>query len=100
VEAEIQHSFLSQRATGPAYGSILASGESACTLHYISNNQECKDGDMMLMDFGAEYGGYNADLTRTVPVMANSPGDKNRFTMPAFICMILQESPETRYYHS
>jgi Xaa-Pro aminopeptidase len=68
VEAEIQHSFLSQRATGPAYGSILASGENACTLHYIANNQECKDGDLILMDFGAEYGGYNADLTRTIPV--------------------------------
>jgi Xaa-Pro aminopeptidase len=68
VEAEIQHSFLSQRATGPAYGSILASGENACTLHYISNNAECRDGDMILMDFGAEYGGYNADLTRTIPV--------------------------------
>jgi Xaa-Pro aminopeptidase len=67
VEAEIQHSFLSQRATGPAYGSILASGEYACTLHYISNNAECRDGDLILMDFGAEYGGYNADLTRTIP---------------------------------
>ena len=68
VEAEIQHSFLSQRATGPAYSSILASGENACTLHYVSNNQECKDGDLILMDFGADYGGYNADLTRTIPV--------------------------------
>jgi Xaa-Pro aminopeptidase len=68
VEAEIQHSFLSQRSTGPAYGSILASGENACTLHYISNNAECRDGDLMLMDFGADYGGYNADLTRTIPV--------------------------------
>jgi Xaa-Pro aminopeptidase len=68
VEAEIQHSFLSQRATGPAYGSILASGENACTLHYISNNEQCKDGDLILMDFGADYGGYNADLTRTIPV--------------------------------
>jgi len=68
VEAEIQHSFLSQRGTGPAYSSILASGENACILHYISNNQECKDGDLILMDFGAEYGGYNADLTRTIPV--------------------------------
>src|SRR6478752_6646883 len=68
VEAEIQHSFLSQRATGPAYGSILASGENACTLHYISNNAECRNGELILMDFGAEYGGYNADLTRTIPV--------------------------------
>jgi Xaa-Pro aminopeptidase len=68
VEAEIQHSFLSQRATGPAYGSILASGANACILHYVSNNQECRDGEMILMDFGAEYGGYNADLSRTIPV--------------------------------
>jgi Xaa-Pro aminopeptidase len=68
VEAEIQHAFLSQRATGPAYGSILASGENACTLHYVSNNAECREGDLILMDFGADYGGYNADLTRTIPV--------------------------------
>jgi Xaa-Pro aminopeptidase len=68
IEAEIWHSFLSQRATGPAYGSIIASGDRARTLHYVSNDQECKDGELILMDFGAEYGGYNADLTRTVPV--------------------------------
>lgn len=68
IEAEIIHSFLSQRATGEAYGSIIASGDRARTLHYVSNNQECKDGEMLLMDFGAEYGGYNADLSRTVPV--------------------------------
>jgi Xaa-Pro aminopeptidase len=68
IEAEIMHSFLSQRATGEAYGSIIASGDRARTLHYVSNNEECKDGELVLMDFGAEYGGYNADLTRTVPV--------------------------------
>jgi Xaa-Pro aminopeptidase len=68
IEAEIYHSFYSQRATGPAYGSIIAGGDRARTLHYVSNNQECKDGEMVLMDFGAEYGGYCADLTRTVPV--------------------------------
>jgi len=68
IEAEIWHSFLSQRATGPAYSSIIASGDRARTLHYVSNDQECKDGELILMDFGAEYGGYNADLTRTVPV--------------------------------
>jgi len=68
IEAEIWHSFLSQRATGPAYNSIIASGDRARTLHYVSNDQECKDGELVLMDFGAEYGGYNADLTRTVPV--------------------------------
>lgn len=68
IEAEIFHSFLSQRATGPAYGSIIASGDRARTLHYVSNSEECRDGELILMDFGAEYGGYNADLTRTVPV--------------------------------
>lgn len=68
IEAEIMHSFLSQRATGQAYGSIIASGDRARTLHYVSNNEECKDGELILMDFGAEYGGYCADLTRTVPV--------------------------------
>lgn len=68
IEAEIYHSFISQRSNGPAYGSIIASGDRARTLHYVSNNQECKDGELILMDFGAEYGGYNADLTRTIPV--------------------------------
>jgi Xaa-Pro aminopeptidase len=68
VEAEIVHSFLSQRAEGEAYGSIIASGDRARTLHYVSNNQECRDGELLLMDFGALYGGYAADLTRTIPV--------------------------------
>jgi len=68
IEAEIYHSFLSQRAEGTAYGSIIASGDRARTLHYVSNNQLCSDGELVLLDFGADYGGYNADLTRTVPV--------------------------------
>ncbi len=68
IEAEIYHSFLSQRASGVAYNSIIASGDKARTLHYNDNNQECKEGDLILMDFGAEYGNYCADLTRTVPV--------------------------------
>lgn len=68
IEAEIFHSFLSQRSAGPAYGSIIASGDRARTLHYVSNNEECKAGELILMDFGAEYGSYCADLTRTVPV--------------------------------
>ncbi|HEY0297963.1 MAG TPA: aminopeptidase P N-terminal domain-containing protein [Arachidicoccus sp.] len=68
IEAEIVHEFLRNRASGEAYGSIIASGDRARTLHYVSNNSECKDGELILMDFGARYGGYNADLTRTVPV--------------------------------
>jgi len=68
IEAEIYHEFLSKKATGVAYHSIIASGDNARTLHYTSNNNVCKDGELILMDFGAAYGGYNADLTRTVPV--------------------------------
>jgi Xaa-Pro aminopeptidase len=68
VEAEIWRGFLSRRSTGPAYESIVASGDRARTLHYISNNGECRGGELVLMDFGASYGGYNADMTRTVPV--------------------------------
>jgi len=68
IEAEVQHQFLKQRGTGPAYGSIIASGDRARTLHYVENNKECKNGELILMDFGAEYGNYCADLTRTVPV--------------------------------
>lgn len=68
IEAEIWHSFISQRAAGPAYASIIAGGDNARILHYVDNNRECMDGDLLLMDFGAEYGGYCADLTRTIPV--------------------------------
>jgi Xaa-Pro aminopeptidase len=68
IEAEIYHEFMRNRSAGPAYGSIIASGDRARTLHYVSNDQQCLDGEMVLMDFGAEYGGYCADLTRTVPV--------------------------------
>ena len=68
IHAEIIHSFLSQRATGEAYGSIIASGDRARVLHYVENSRECLAGELILMDFGAEYGNYAADLTRTVPV--------------------------------
>ena len=68
IEAAIIHGFLSQRASREAYNSIVASGDRARTLHYISNHQQCLTGELVLMDFGAYYGGYCADLTRTVPV--------------------------------
>lgn len=68
IEAEITHEFLRQRASGHAYEPILGSGKSACVLHYIDNDKECKDGDLILMDFGARYANYAADLTRTIPV--------------------------------
>jgi Xaa-Pro aminopeptidase len=68
IEAEITHEFLRNRANGHAYDPIIASGANNCVLHYIQNNQECQSGDLVLMDFGAEYANYAADLTRTVPV--------------------------------
>jgi Xaa-Pro aminopeptidase len=68
IEAEIIYEFIKNRANGHAYDPIIASGESAVILHYVDNNRECKDGDLLLMDFGAEYANYAADLTRTIPV--------------------------------
>lgn len=67
VEAEIIHEFIRQGATGHAYSPIIASGKNACVLHYTDNNQVVADGDLVLMDFGAEYANYAADLTRTIP---------------------------------
>ncbi len=68
IEAEVTHEFIRKRATGHAYTPIIASGANACVLHYISNNQQCKSGEVILMDFGAEYANYAADLTRCIPV--------------------------------
>lgn len=68
IEAETTHEFLRQRATGHGYSPIIASGKNANVLHYIDNNQVCKDGDVLLLDFGAEYANYNADMTRSIPV--------------------------------
>ncbi|ALD20216.1 aminopeptidase P N-terminal domain-containing protein [Hymenobacter sp. DG25A] len=68
IEAELYHEFLRNASRGPAYGSIIASGANACILHYVSNDRQCKDGDVLLMDFGAEYANYAADLSRSIPV--------------------------------
>lgn len=68
IEAEITHEFLRNGSRGHAYTPIIASGYNACVLHYITNDQVCNDGDVILMDFGSEYGGYASDLTRCIPV--------------------------------
>jgi Xaa-Pro aminopeptidase len=68
IEAEISHEFLRQRATGHAYSPIIASGKNAIVLHYVDNNQVCKDGDVILFDWAAEYANYNADMSRSIPV--------------------------------
>jgi Xaa-Pro aminopeptidase len=68
IEAEYVHEFVRRGSRGFAYTPIVASGFNSCVLHYIENDQACKAGDLLLMDVGAEYGNYNADMTRTIPV--------------------------------
>ena len=68
IEAEFIHEFIKLRSGGFAYTPIIASGANACVLHYIENELECKDGELLLLDVGASYGNYNADMTRTIPV--------------------------------
>ncbi len=68
VQAEIEYEFAINGATGHAYRPIIASGANACVLHYVDNDKICNDGDLLLMDFGAEYANYAADITRTIPV--------------------------------
>ena len=68
IEAEYMHEFLRNRSKGFAYTPIIGSGYNACVLHYVENNQECKDGDLLLMDVAAEYANYSSDMTRTIPV--------------------------------
>ncbi|PZX49363.1 aminopeptidase P family protein [Algoriphagus chordae] len=68
IEAEYLHEFVRNRSKGFAYEPIIASGASACVLHYVENHKECLAGEMLLMDVGAEYGNYNSDMTRTIPV--------------------------------
>ena len=68
IEAEFMHEFLRSRSKKFAYTPIVASGNNANVLHYIENNQQCKTGDLILMDVGAEYANYSSDMTRTIPV--------------------------------
>ncbi|MBT7960276.1 MAG: M24 family metallopeptidase [Akkermansiaceae bacterium] len=68
VEAEYAHEFIRHKSKGFAYTPIIGSGKNALCLHYMENNQICEDGAMLLMDVGAEYGNWNADMTRTIPV--------------------------------
>ena len=68
IEAELAHEFLRNRSKGFAYTPIVASGKNACVLHYIENNKQCHEGDVILLDVGAEYANYSSDLTRCVPV--------------------------------
>lgn len=78
VEAEIIHEFIRNRANGHSFHPIVASGKNACILHYIDNNGVCKDGDLLLIDSGADYANYASDMTRTIPVNGRfSPRQKD-----------------------
>ena len=67
IEAEFSHEYLRNRCSF-AYSPIIASGANSCVLHYVQNDQQCKQGDLLLLDVGASYANYNADCTRTIPV--------------------------------
>ncbi len=67
IEAELIHEFTRLKGSGFSFDPIIASGDSACVLHYVENNRQVKDGDLLLLDFGAEYANYCGDLTRCAP---------------------------------
>lgn len=90
IEAEITHEFIRQRSSGPAYASIIASGKDACVLHYVANDKQCADGELVLMDFGSAYGNYASDLTRTIPV--NGKFNPRQKEVYAAVLHILKES--------
>ncbi|MDD2981919.1 MAG: aminopeptidase P N-terminal domain-containing protein [Crocinitomicaceae bacterium] len=78
LEAELIHEFIRNKSQGFAYTPIIASGKNACVLHYIENNQQCKDGDVILLDVAAEYANYSSDLSRSIPVNGRySPRQKD-----------------------
>jgi Xaa-Pro aminopeptidase len=68
LEAELMHEFLRNRSKGFAYTPIIAGGLNATVLHYIENKEKCQDGDLILLDVGAEYANYSSDMTRMIPV--------------------------------
>ena len=68
IEAEYLHEFVRSGSRGFAYEPIVASGANACVLHYLDNHAECQAGEVLMMDVGAEYGRYYADMSRSIPV--------------------------------
>lgn len=74
IAAEITHEFMINRSRFHSFMPIVASGANSCVLHYVDNNRRCEDGELVLIDFGAEYGNYKADMTRTLPVNGKFSG--------------------------
>lgn len=92
IEAEMMHEFLRNRARRTAYSPIIASGKNTCILHYIDNSQQCQAGDLVLLDLGAEYANYNADMTRVVPVSGRFT-DRQRAVYNA-VWRVMQEAKQ------
>jgi Xaa-Pro aminopeptidase len=86
IEAEFAHEFIRNRSKGFAYTPIIASGNNANVLHYIENNQQCKAGDLILLDVGAEYANYSSDMTRMVPVSGRFTQKTKRSLQCCFAC--------------
>src|SRR5205085_7775445 len=76
LEAEIMHEFYKHGVRSPAYASIVGAGRNSCILHYINNQQKISDGDLVLIDAGAEYKNYAADITRTFPANGKFSGEQ------------------------
>ena len=90
IEAELIHEFINNKSKGFAYQPIIGSGINSCVLHYIDNNNTCVDGDILLMDFGAEYANYASDMTRTVPV--NGRFSKRQREVYNAVLYVMQEA--------
>ncbi len=86
IEAEYLHEFVRNRSKGFAYPPIVGAGKNACVLHYVENNAICEDGEMVLMDVGAEWANWNADMTRTVPVNGRFT-ERQRDVYNAVLCV-------------
>ena len=85
IQAEMERIFRKNGALGPAYPSIVASGANSCILHYIENNRQMQDGDLLLIDAGCSYDYYNSDITRTFPVGGKFTSRAKDFIRISFI---------------
>ncbi|MFQ5936996.1 MAG: M24B family metallopeptidase, partial [Acidiferrobacterales bacterium] len=102
IEAELIYEFRRSGSSAPAYPPIVASGANSCVLHYTQNDAELKDGDLLLIDAGAEFDGYAADLTRTFPISGEFSGEQKaiyEIVLAAQLAAIAQVKPGNQWNH-
>jgi Xaa-Pro aminopeptidase len=102
VQAIVEHEFRVQGCSGPAYGTIAAGGANATVLHYVRNDRVLRDGELLLLDAGGEYGGYAADITRTMPVGSSWSWPQREIydiVLGAQLAAIAAVSPEVTHEH-